>query len=150
MKKNPRADPYISYDELVDLLCKYGLTRVDGSWCIELLKETGYTSIAFNITCITNNTFSISLLVSVNPYLEGVNSIVLRLPNNEFTYDEILFFKDVLSNNISSMTIGLNYTEIEVSLKGDTDIIDKLIRAITKMKKCSNTLISCDILAEES
>ncbi len=150
MKKNPRADPHISYDELVDLLCRYGLTRVDGSWCIELLKETGYTSIVFNITCITNNTFAISLLVNVNPYLEGINSIALRLPNNEFTYDEILFFRDVLGDNISSMTIGLKYTEIEVSLKEGINTIDKLIRAITKMKKCSNTLISCDILVEES
>lgn len=150
MKKNPRADPHTGYDELLGLLGKYGLSRIDGSWCMELLKETGYTTIVFNINCITHNILTVSLLVNVNPYLEGINSVILRLPNNEFTYDEILLFKDVLGNGVSAITIGLKYTEIEVNLKEDINVIDKILRTITKVKKCSNTLISCDILMEES
>jgi len=149
MRKNPRGDPFVDYNVLVNNLSSF-IDRIDLLWCLELTKELGYYEIELIIICEQFQREIGTIELTVNPYLEKITNLKLRLPNNEFTYPELLLLKDLIGDSIRDLIINHKYTLIQLKNKPETLLkISKLINYIGTLKKCKKITITCNVSLED-
>jgi len=149
MRKNPRGDPFVDYSILVNNLSNF-IDRIDLLWCLELTKELGYYEIELIIICEQFQKEIGTIGLTVNPYLEKIINLKLRLPNNEFTYPELLLLKDLIGDNVKDLVIDHKYTLIQLENKPETLLkISKLINYIGTLKKCKKITITCNVSLED-
>lgn len=148
MRKNPRDDPFIDYNVLIDNLSGL-IDRIDLLWCLELTKELGYYEVELIITCRKLRREIGIIVLIVNPYLEKIVNLELKLSNNEFTHTELLLLKDLIGGNIRDLTINRTYTLIQLENKPETLLkINKLINYIDVLKKCEKITMTCNVPLE--
>lgn len=150
MKKNPRGDPFVNYNKLVNNLSNF-IDRIDLLWCLELTKELGYYEIELIIICERSQREIGTIKLTVNPYLEEITNLKLKLPNNEFAYPEfLLLIKDLIGDNIKDLVINHKHTLIQLENKPETLLkISKLINYIGTLKKCRGINITCNVSLED-
>ena len=149
MRKNPRGDPFVDYNKLVNNLNSF-IDRIELLWCLELTKELCYYEIELIIVCEQFQREIGTIELTVNPYLEEITDLKLRLPNNEFTYPEFLLLKDLVGDSIKDLIIDYKYTLIQLENKPETLLkISKLINYIGTLKKCKKISITCNVSLED-